>query len=176
MDSDLKIYSCLILKWIGKPTSWRGEPPYTPGLRHVAAGQRRGTWWRCAWEHSPCGWPHHDRWTDQLGQEKDIAMLGLHVQGMVLFMPLEVWEEAACFCRMPPRCQVKKCPERTTLSYLLEAGWPVSEESEPGGRPAPVLEVLQQSAPRYDTPGTYSHAHFIHCDHTLNVPKLLRAL
>lgn len=42
------------------------------------------------------------------------------------------------------------------LLYLLAAVWPVSEESEPGDHPAPVLEVLQQSAPRYDTPTTYS--------------------
>lgn len=55
--------------------------------------------------------------------------------------------------------EVKKGPERMS-SYLLVAVRPVSEESEPGGRPAPVLEVLRQSAPRYDTPGTYSQRTF----------------
>ena len=42
------------------------------------------------------------------------------------------------------------------VSYHLVAVWPVSEESEPEGHPAPVLEVLQQSAPRYDKPSTHS--------------------
>ncbi len=54
----------------GKLTSWRGEPLCMPGLRHVTAKQRRGTWRRCAWEHSPCEWPHRDRWTDQLEREE----------------------------------------------------------------------------------------------------------
>lgn len=57
-------------------------------------------------------------------------------------------------------------------AYPRAAVWPVSEESEPGDHPAPVLEVLQQSAPRYDTPGTCHDAHVNHCDHAMNVLKI----
>lgn len=135
-------------------TSWRGEPLCRPGLRRVATGQRKGTWRRCAWEHSPCGWPHQDRWTDPLHPEKT-------EQRQVSFITVSKMREP--FKRL---CYWIWVSFSKSLSYLLATVWPVSEESEPTGHPAAVLEVSRQSAPRYDTPGTHSKGTFSRCDHT----------
>ena len=68
-----------------------------------------------------------------------------------------------------------KRSEGMPLSYLLAAVWPVSAESEPGDRPALVLAVLQQFAPHYDTPRTYTQLTFIHCDHTIHAVFTMNA-
>lgn len=51
-------------------TSLHGGPPCMPGQCRAAAAPRRGTWRRCAWGRSPCGWPHPGRWRGRLHRDK----------------------------------------------------------------------------------------------------------